>query len=471
MVGAGRGKIIVQFLTDSLLLSFIAILFSAIIVILVLPAFNRMADSDLTFNLLDPSNLALLLGVGIITGLLAGSYPAIYLSSFNPLKVLRIANSGTKGSAMFRKVLVVFQFTLSIILIIATIVIIRQQKFMAKKDLGINTENVIYIKMEGKVVDTYQAMKTDLMREPSIVGVTRANSLPFGMGSNAGGFEWQDRDVDNDVLVGFGFAGYDYAEVLEMELSHGRFYDPGIGTDTANGIVINESMLRTMNMKDPIGKWLEHGNTRWNIIGVMSDFHFLPMTYEISPLIIGFGPESYTNTMMVRVGGDDPKASIAYIEDVWSKINPAFPFEYNFLDKEYEKIYESESRLAEIFKYFAFLAIFISCLGLLGLVSFMAEQRTKEIGIRKTFGAPISAIVILMSKDFARLVIIANAIAIPLAWYFLKEWLNNYCYTTKLSADIFIYAFLISILIAWLTISFQSVKAALINPVQAIKYE
>ena len=175
--------------------------------------------------------------------------------------------------------------------------------------------------------------------------------------------------------------------------------------------------------------------------------------------------------MMVRVGGDDPKASIAYIEDVWSKINPAFPFEYNFLDKEYEKIYESESRLAEIFKYFAFLAIFISCLGLLGLVSFMAEQRTKEIGIRKTFGAPISAIVILMSKDFARLVIIANAIAIPLAWYFLKEWLNNYCYTTKLSADIFIYAFLISILIAWLTISFQSVKAALMNPVQAIKYE
>jgi ABC-type antimicrobial peptide transport system permease subunit len=224
-------------------------------------------------------------------------------------------------------------------------------------------------------------------------------------------------------------------------------------------------------MKDPIGKWLQHGDTRWNIIGVMADFHFLPLNHEISPLLMFYVSHENTGTMLIRINGDNPKGTIAKIEESWNRINPAYPFSAHFLDKEYEELYESETRLAEIFKYFAFLAIFISCLGLLGLASFMAEQRTKEIGIRKTFGAPVSSIVMLLSKEFAKLVIIANVIAIPLAWYFLKEWLTNYSYTIRLSADIFIYAFVLSSVIAWVTISFQAIKAALMNPVDAIKYE
>ncbi|MCK4569328.1 MAG: ABC transporter permease [Bacteroidales bacterium] len=471
VVGANRGKIIFQFLIDSMLLSFIAVIFSAIIVVLVMPAFNRLADSELTFNLLNPANLLILIGVGLFTGLLAGSYPAVFLSSFNPIRVLKISNSGTKGSSLFRKGLVVFQFTLSVILIIATIVIVRQQYYMQEKDLGISMENVIYVDIEGNVKDNYQVMKIELLQESSILGVTRANTLPFWMGSNGDGFDWQDRDVDNDVLVGFGFAGYDYDDVLGMEFTEGRYYDREFATDTSDGIVINESMLRMMNMKDPIGKWLANGDMRWKIIGVMSDFHFLPLTYEISPFIMGFASTDQTGTMMIKIGGDNPRETIAYVEDVWTRINPAFPFNYDFLDKEYQQLYESENRLGTIFTYFAFLAIFISCLGLLGLASFMAEQRTKEIGIRKTFGAPVGAIVMMMSKEFAKLVLIANIIAIPVAWYLLKEWLTNYSYTTRLSADIFIIAFLLSILIAWLTISFQAIKAALMNPVEAIKYE
>ncbi len=471
VVGANRGKIIFQFLIDSMLLSFIAVIFSAIIVVLVMPAFNRLADSELTFNLLNPANLLILIGVGLFTGLLAGSYPAVFLSSFSPIRVLKISNSGTKGSSLFRKGLVVFQFTLSVILIIATIVIVRQQYYMQEKDLGISMENVIYVDIEGNVKDNYQVMKTELLQESSILGVTRANTLPFWMGSNGDGFDWQDRDVDNDVLVGFGFAGYDYDDVLGMEFTEGRYYDREFATDTSDGIVINESMLRMMNMKDPIGKWLANGDMRWKIIGVMSDFHFLPLTYEISPFIMGFASTDQTGTMMIKIGGDNPRETIAYVEDVWTRINPAFPFNYDFLDKEYQQLYESENRLGTIFTYFAFLAIFISCLGLLGLASFMAEQRTKEIGIRKTFGAPVGAIVMMMSKEFAKLVLIANIIAIPVAWYLLKEWLTNYSYTTRLSADIFIIAFLLSILIAWLTISFQAIKAALMNPVEAIKYE
>jgi hypothetical protein len=314
-------------------------------------------------------------------------------------------------------------------------------------------------------------MKHEFLKDPSVLSVTRANSLPFWMGSNGGGFDWQDRDVDNDILIGFARAGYDYDDVLGIEFTHGRFYDEAYATDTSDGIVINESLLRAMNMKDPIGKWFGHDETRWKIIGVMSDFHFLPLTYEISPFIMAFGEPEETGTLMIKISGEQPKETITHLEEVWNRINPAFPFEYSFLDKEYDEIYESEDRLGKIFTYFAFLAIFISCLGLLGLASFMAEQRTKEIGIRKTFGAPVGSIVLMMSKEFARLVIIANLIAIPLAWYLLREWLTNYSYTTRLSADIFIYAFLLSILIAWLTISYQAVKAAFMNPVNAIKYE
>ncbi len=471
VVGASRGEIIFQFLTDSLLLTFIAMIFSALLVVLILPAFNNLADSELSFNLLDPVNVLILLGVGLATGLLAGSYPAIFLSSFNPISVLKISNSGSKGSVLFRKILVVFQFSLSVILIIATIVIIRQQHFMQQKDLGIQTENVIYIDMGGNVKENFHAMKTELMREPSIIGVTRANSLPFRIGSNTGGFEWQDRDVDNDVLIGFSFAGYDYDDVLELEFKEGRYYSQEFATDTSNGIVVNESTVKIMNMKDPVGKWLELGDNRWHIIGVMSDFHFLPLTYEISPLVLVYAEPENTETMMIRIAGNKPKETIANIEEVWNRMNPAFPFSCEFLDKKYQELYESESRLAEIFKYFAFLAIFISCLGLLGLASFMAEQRTKEIGIRKTFGASIPAIVMLLTKDFTRLVIIANVIAIPLAWYFLGEWLNNYSYSTRLSADIFIIAFVLSMLIALLTISYQAIKAALMNPVEAIRTE
>jgi ABC-type antimicrobial peptide transport system permease subunit len=252
----------------------------------------------------------------------------------------------------------------------------------------------------------------------------------------------------------------------------GRFFDESYATDTA-ACVINKSCQEAMNIKDPIGKWINWGDSeesRMKIIGVTDNFHFLPLTYEISPLMFVIA-ERPMYVMMIKTLGTNIKETMDHLEQTWSRINPGFPFEPDFLDSEYQDIYESESRLGEIFKYFAFLAIFISCLGLLGLASFMAEQRTREIGIRKTFGAPVGAIIMMMSKEFARLVIIANVIAIPVAWYFLNDWLDHYSYTTRLSADIFIYAFLASVLIALVTVSYQAIKAALMNPVDAIKYE
>ena len=472
VVGAGKGKIIFQFLLDSILLSLISVLLSAIIVKAVLPAFNRMADTTISFDLVSPVNILILLGVGIFTGLLAGSYPAFYLSAFNPIRVLRISNSGTKGSSLFRKILVVFQFTLSVILIIATIVISRQLNYMQKKDLGMDMENVVCLEMSSKVRDNYEVMKNEFLRDPSVINVTRTSSLPFWNGSNTGGLDWQDRDVDDDLLVGFSFADYDYDKVLGIKMLEGRFFDESYATDTA-ACVINKSCQEAMNIKDPIGKWINWGDSeesRMKIIGVTDNFHFLPLTYEISPLMFVIA-ERPMYVMMIKTLGTNIKETMDHLEQTWNRTNPGFPFEPDFLDSEYQDVYESESRLGEIFKYFAFLAIFISCLGLLGLASFMAEQRTREIGIRKTFGAPVGAIILMMSKEFARLVIIANIIAIPVAWYFLNDWLDHYSYTTRLSADIFIYAFLASVLIALVTVSYQAIKAALMNPVDAIKYE
>ena len=449
----------------------IAVIIAALLVQLFIPVFNDLTDTSLDFNLLKPFNLILLVGTALLTGLIAGSYPALFLSSFSPIRVLRMANSGTKGSALFRKVLVVFQFVISIVLIIATTVIVRQLHYMQQKDLGYNTENVLYVSMEGKSKDNYQALKTELLSDPSIIAVTRANQLPFGMGSNGGGYDWQDRDVTNDVLIGFTVAGYDYDRVLDMEFVEGRYYSQAYPTDTSNGIILNESAVNIMNMKDPIGKWVQRGDARYNIIGVMKDFHFLPLTYEISPLAMYFGPMNWTSLMMIKFREGNAEDAIRHIERTWQSINPTFPFNYEFLDKEYQELYESENRLGKIFSYFSGLAILISCLGLFGLASFMAEQRTREIGIRKTYGAPVGAIVMLMSKEFARLVLLANVIAIPVAWYALREWLSNYSYATRLGPGIFILAFIISIVIAWATISFQGVKAALMNPVDAIKYE
>ncbi|MEE4256887.1 MAG: ABC transporter permease [Bacteroidales bacterium] len=472
VVGAGRGKIIFQFLLDSILLSLISVVLSAIIVKAVLPAFNRMADSNIRFDLTDPVNILILLGIGIFTGLLAGSYPALYLSAFNPIGVLRLSGSGSKSSSLFRKILVVFQFTLSVILIIATIVISRQLNYMQHKDLGMNMENVICLEMPRKVKDNYEVMKNEFLRDPSVTSVTRTSSLPFWNGSNTGGLDWQDRDVEDDLLVGFSFADYDYDKVLGIRMLEGRFFDESYATDTA-ACVINKSCQEAMNIKDPIGKWIGSSGSeegRMKIIGVTENFHFLPLTYEISPLMFIIS-ESPMHVMMIKVSGDNIKETMDYLEQTWTRINPGFPFEPDFLDREYQEVYESESRLGEIFKYFSFLAIFISCLGLLGLASFMAEQRTREIGIRKTFGAPVGSIIMMMSKEFAKLVIIANIVALPIAWYFLNDWLNHYSYKTPLSADIFIYAFLASVLIAMVAVSYQAVKAALMNPVDAIKYE
>ena len=472
VVGAQRSQLTLQFISESVLMSFFALLIAIILVILLLPTFNDLTEKNLTFDLLNPFTLLTLIGIALLTGLVAGSYPALYLATLNPLKTIRKSTGGLSGNPWFRRSLVVFQFVLSIGLIISTVVIYRQITFIQSKNLGMNKENVIYARIRGDLGERFYDFKSKLLQDPNVKSVSRSSHLPFYVGSNSGGLGWLGKDSDDDVLIGFERADYDYTETMQMQMVDGRFFEKGFSTDTS-AVVVNESAIKTMGMEDPVGKWISFGDEeadRYTIVGVIKDFHFLPFNHEIEPLSIFFGQEN-TTFMLVKVEGQNTKAAIGHIEDTWNSFLPSFPFEYKFLDDYYGRIYSDETRLAKLLKYFAISAIIISYLGLFGLASFTAEQRTKEIGIRKVLGSSIGKIILLQQKEFFWIVVVANIIAWPLTWYFMSDWLDTYAYKINLSMMFFVLAGGLSILITFLTVFFLAYRAAVKNPVDSIKYE
>ena len=470
VVGASRKQIISQFIFESMLITLLAFMVAILLVYLFLPGFNVLADKSLV---LDWSNLGFTSGlVGIIffVGILSGSYPAFYLSSLLPVRVLKNGSFKGKGSYNFRRILVVFQFVLSVSMIICTIVVYKQLAYIERKDLGMNRENVIFTEMRGKTVDSYQALKDAFRQNPSIVSVTRANGLPFSIGSNSGGFDWEGKETVDEILIGFGFTDVDYIQTTGMEMSSGRYFDASYATDTSSAIVLNETAARVMGLEEPLGKWVSWGDDRFTVIGVIRDFHFLPMTEEISPLVL-FNTPRWCNVLFVKLSGEHTEEDIEFMQNIWEKTNPGFPFEYKFLDATYDELYIQEDRLGAIFKYFSILTILISCLGLFGLAAFMAEVRTREIGIRKVMGAGVPQILATLSGSFLKWVIVANLIAWPVTYFIMDHWLSSYAYHTRLSAWIFLLAALISIFIAVVTISLQTLRAASRNPVNALKYE
>jgi putative ABC transport system permease protein len=470
VAGATRKQIITQFIGESMLITVLAFIAAMLLVYLFLPGFNTLADKTLS---LDWSNIGLtggLIAIIFFVGILAGSYPAFYLSSLQPAAVLKNGSFKGKGSYNFRRILVVFQFTLSISMIICTIVVYRQLAYIDRKDLGMVRENVVFAEMRGKTAESFEELKNIFLQNPSVLSVTRASGLPFDIGSNSGGFDWEGKETKDEILIGFGAADKDYVRTIGMEMAAGRFFEEGYATDTSTAIVINETAARVMGMDDPLGKRITWDTSRYNIIGVIKDFHFLPLTEEISPLVFLDKP-SYCNTVFVKINGENMNQALDYMQDAWQKINPGFPFEFQFLDAFYDELYIEEDRLGKIFKYFSILTILISCLGLFGLAAFMAEQRTKEIGIRKVMGAGVSQILSTISGSFLKWVVIANLIAWPITYYAMSRWLEDYAYHARLSPWIFILAAIISLFIALLTVSFQTIRAASRNPVNALKYE
>jgi putative ABC transport system permease protein len=470
-IGAGKMQLIGQFLVESILIAFLALIVAINLIGLLLPAFNRLTEKAVTLDLTNLNLILLLLCVALFTGILSGSYPAFFLSSFNPVKVLKGTVKYSNAAALFRKGLVVFQFVLSALLIVCTLVVYLQLHFIRSKDIGLQRENVVYVPIEGDLGKNYDVVKQELLREPAITAVSASSQNAIQVGNNTPDVDWEGKEPGADVLIDVMNVDYDVLETFGIKLKEGRTFSKDFGADTAN-YLINEEAARLMNLKDPVGRPLKLWDMKGQIIGVVKDFQTRKMQQGLKPLIIRvMKNKDFFRYMIVRTAEGKSKEALAVMEQTLHKHNPAFPVEYKFLDAEFEKMYTSEAIMVKLCNYFATIAIFISCLGLFGLALFTAEQRTKEIGIRKVLGATIPGIVFMLSKDFLKLVLLANIIAFPLSWYFMHAWLQEYAYRTELSWWIFAMAGLATMFIALFTVSFQAVKTAIANPVTSLRSE
>ena len=474
VVGAGKGQLIGQFIGEALFVSFLAVCISLLIVFLLLPSFNTLTEKHLSLDLTDPSFLLILLGLVLVTGIVSGSYPALFMSSLKPIIVLKGLLKFRPGATYFRKALVVFQFALSIILILGMIVIYRQIDFIHNKNLGFAKEDLLYIPLEGELQKTYPTFKDQLLRQPGIKSVTSAQSNPLEVGSSTSGVRWPGKDTTKLILFSSNPVTYDYIKTMGIQLVSGRDFSTDYGLDTMNYLV-NEAAAKKIGYKDPVGKELTMWGDKGMIVGLMKDYHHNSLHVPIEPLILRLHKMSWGGTywgnVIVRTEKGKTKQAIASMEKLYKQFNPGFPFKYYFTDDEIANRYKAEYTVSKLSRYFAFLAIFISCLGLFGLVTFTAEQKTKEIGIRKVLGASVTGIVRMLSKDFLTLVVIAAVIAFPVAWWAMHRWLNDFAYRVNIGWWVFVVAGIVALLIALLTISFQSIKAAIANPVKSLRTE
>lgn len=469
--GAQQKQLIYQFLGESYLFAVISMVLSLLLVELLLPSFQELTEKELTFNLLtDPVLFTGIIGVILITGLIAGTYPAIFLSSFKPVTVLSgIMRSGLQAN-LFRKVLVVTQFTLSIILIIATIVIFNQSKFLKNKDLGFDKEQILYVPVEGEIKRNYVSFKNELLKNPAISHITFSTHSPTGAYWNGQDWNWEGRDPAVNPLTTYLVVDEDFLETFRMRMVEGQFFS-NISL-TSNQVIINEKFAEIMGGESVVNKMLTREEEALEIIGVINDFHYKPAYQRIGPLIIFNNPDiKGFNYMFAKVRTGNIPQILEFLKTKSEEFNPAYPFQYRFLDDDYARMYTWIEQKTVIIRAFAILAIFISCLGLFGLASFMAEKRTKEIGVRKVLGASVPNLFLLLSKEFVKLILIANAIAWPVAWLIMVLWLQNFAYKVTIGLDILLLSGLVVLVIAMITVSYQSIKAARSNPVEALRYE
>ncbi len=474
VVGAKKTDLIKQFLGESVILSFIALIFAVIIIELLLPVFNNLTNKELSGNLTKNIIIILgLIGIALFTGSLSGSYPALFLSSFRPAYALKGSQAlGLRGS-VFRKILVVFQFSLSILLIIGTIIVYKQLNYMRNRHLGFEKENLVFVLIPEALTPKYETLKNEFLRNSNVVNVARSAQSPSYIASTVSALDWDGKNPDEKVMMNWDYVDYDYFETLQLEMVQGRSFSKEFATDASEGFIVNEEAVKLMGMESPIGKRLKVFSKEGRIVGVVKNFHFLPLQYEIKPFVYGMNSSwaSMMRCLFIRVTPDNIAGTIKFIEGVFKKFSPDYPFQYQFFNERIDRSYRSEQKVSEVVSSLTALAVFISCLGLFGLASFMTERKTKEIGIRKVLGASVSNIVLILSKEFIKWVLVANIIAWPVAYFIGYKWLQNYAYRTSIALWVFIMAATLSILIALLTVSYQAVKAALANPADTLRYE
>ena len=475
-IGAKKSQLMKQFLVESVLMAFMAHIIAMIMVEMFLPTFNRIADKNISTDYLDVSFLITITCAVLITGLLAGLYPAAYLSNFKPIQVLRKSLTIGPKSISFRKVLVVFQFTLSITLIISTAILSKQLQYVSNKKLGFDKENVLYIPMEENIPAKYEIVKSELLKDPSILDVTAQRYNFINISYRGAGFKWEDMNPNRERSLDLIYSGVDcnYFESLNLPIVEGRAFSCENSSDRENSIVLNEAAIKEMNLDSPVGKWFDFGDDKHvTIIGIAKDVHIRTLRQEIEPRVfyITDFEDAGEGIILIKIIGGKISEAMAHIQNVWENVNEITPFEFNFLDEAYNNLYKTEIRTNKIFNYFTLLAIIISTLGLFGLASFSAERRTKEVGVRKVMGASTNQILYLLIKDFSKWVLIANIIAWPAAYFLGVKLLENYAYKTEITIDLFIISGLLAFLIAVFTISYKSFKAAVSNPINALRYE
>ncbi|MBN1789605.1 MAG: ABC transporter permease, partial [Bacteroidales bacterium] len=460
--GANRNLLIMQFLTETLVLSLISLFIALILTESVLPWYNSLLQTELRVNYHDWKLLGGFLVIMVVTGILSGAYPALYLSSFKPVKILK-ASGPSNSRSLLREALVVLQFGLAIVLIVNTIIIKKQRDYMLKKDLGIQKENILYLPVRGELKKNPEFFKTQLLKDPDVEIVCLSSHIPSAVWSNGGGYKWQGKPPEVDPLVSNTIVDYSFASTFEIDLLEGNFYPENSGLDTTH-IVINKAFADIIGKEPIIGEVIEAWGKQREIIGVTENFHFKPLSTKIEPLVMYNLLPEYYNFMFCKISPDNMQKTIKRIEELHNSVNGSYPFEYHFMDAEYDNLYASEQRQGRIFNLFSFLAIFISCLGLFGLSSFMISQRIKEIGIRKANGADVLGIMLLFSRYYIRWVIVSFIIAAPVSYFIIHAWLKNYAFRTSISWWVFALAGLIALFIAFFTVSWQSWLAAKRNP-------
>ena len=471
VVGAQKGSLISQFICESILLAFIAGVLAIIIVQLSLSGFNKLTDKNLFIPY--SSFYFWIAGIGfvIFTGFLAGSYPAFFLSSFQPVKVLKGTFKKANALVTPRKVLVVLQFTFAIILIICTIIVKQQIDYAKDREVGYDKHNLIYHFLTGDIGKNYTLIKNELLASGVASSVTKTSAPLTQSWSDGWGQEWEGKDPNDRT----DFRRYNedggLGKTAGLQFVAGRDIDIQQYPTDSLAMILNESSLKIMKFKNPIGQIVKDNDKQWHVIGVIKDF-ILESPYEPTKPMLIYGPKSWFNTILIKLNNKNSTAqNLKSAETIFKKFNPEYPFEYKFVDEEYAQKFEDEKRTGTLAGLFAGLTIFISCLGLFGLATYMAEARIKEIGVRKVLGASVTSITALLSKDFVKLVIVSILIASPIAWFAMHKWLESYNYRINISWVVFIVSGALAILIALLTVSFQAIKAAVANPVKSLRTE
>ena len=465
-IGAIKSQLIGQFLGEAILYALIAAVVAAVLITLVLPIYNDLSQKSINFDLLDPRVIGFLLLIAVVAGVASGIYPALFLSSFDPAKVLKGAHQVGKGGGWARQGLVVLQFALSIILIVGTLVIDDQLAFIRNKKLGYDKDNTLVVPMSGEIKQNFNTFKAQLLQQSNILHVTSASQDLTDVSSSTNGADWPGAPEDG-LLFNQLSVDQDFINTFGIQMVEGRAFSPERSTDST-AFILNQAAVKLIGVDNPVGMSFSLHGVEGKVIGVAEDFNFQSLRQAIAPMVLFVSP-NWRNSLYIKVDPRNLSEALAATEATWKQMNPAYPFEYHFLNESFDELYRAELRTGELFNYFAFIAIFISCLGLFGLAAYTAELRTKEIGVRKVMGASVSSILALFTKDFILLILIALAIAVPISYYLMYTWLGEFVYRTEIGAMIFLIAAVFSLVVTLLTVGYQSVRAARANPVDSLR--